>query len=107
MNRLTIGVVTALLLAAFLLPVRATETENADFRMLPPPQTVTVDGKVDDWDLSAGLFACADVESAASTYAVWLHAMWDAASIVAVWLRWSWLRRLRTTGGARPPSRRR
>ncbi|MEZ0267768.1 MAG: hypothetical protein ACAI43_23800, partial [Phycisphaerae bacterium] len=55
--------------------------------MVPPPHSVTIDGKTDDWDLSAGLFACGDVEAAASTYAVWLHAMWDADNLYVL-ARW-------------------
>ena len=37
--------------------IRATETENLGIQILPAPGKVVVDGKVNDWDLSGGLFA--------------------------------------------------
>jgi len=55
----------------------ALETEHLNFEVLPAPGPVTVDGKVGDWDLSAGILACGDVENARDKFAVWLHAMYD------------------------------
>ncbi len=67
---------------------RATETENFGLRILPAPAKVVVDGKFDDWDLSGGIFACGDVETAASNYAVWVHGMYDQENlyILARWM---------------------
>jgi sugar lactone lactonase YvrE len=60
-------------LAAF-----ATETENREIRVLPTPGPVTIDGKIDDWDLSGGIFGCDDVENARDRTFIWFHTMADA-----------------------------
>ena len=44
-------------------PAMATETENLNIRILPPPGKVDIDGKIVDWDLSGGVFVCGDVEN--------------------------------------------
>ena len=54
------ALILPLLLAA---PLQATETENLGISVLPAPGKVAVDGKIDDWDLSGGVFACGDVEN--------------------------------------------
>jgi hypothetical protein len=68
--------------------LRATETENQVLRILPAPGKVVVDGKVDDWDLSGGIFACGDVERLRDQYGVWFHAMYDTENVylLARWL---------------------
>jgi hypothetical protein len=58
-------------------PASATPTENNGLRVLPAPAHVVIDGKDDDWDLSAGIYCCDSVETERSDYAVWFHAMWD------------------------------
>jgi len=65
----------------------ATETENLNLEILPAPGPVVVDGKTDDWDLTAGIFACGDVENSASSYGVWFHAMYDAERLYLL-ARW-------------------
>ena len=62
---------------AILIPGFATPTENNTLRILPAPGRVTIDGKDEDWDLSAGIYCCDDVEQQRDHYAVWLHAMYD------------------------------
>ena len=74
---------------------RATETENQGLRVLPVPSSINsgqagkmvVDGKMDDWDLSGGLFACGETEHLRDQYAVWFHAMYDADNIYLL-ARW-------------------
>lgn len=66
-----------LLLLAIQIPAHATPTENNGLRVLPAPAHVVIDGKTDDWDLSAGIFCCDDVENQRDHIAVWLHAMYD------------------------------
>jgi hypothetical protein len=68
--------------------LHATETENQVLRILPAPGKVVIDGKFDDWDLSAGIFACGDVERLRERYGVWFHAMYDAENVylLARWL---------------------
>lgn len=64
-------------LAALPLSAPATSTENNTLRVLPVPAHVVIDGKDNDWDLSAGIFCCDNVEQQRDNYAVWLHAMYD------------------------------
>jgi len=64
--------------AAFLF---ATETENVDFRILPTPGKVIIDGNADDWDLSGSLFVCSDVENYRGQYASWQSAMYDSENL--------------------------
>ena len=78
-------VVAVVLMAASRLA--ATETENYGLRILPVPKAVTIDGKTDDWDLSAGVFACGDVENQRDKYGVWIHAMWDKDNLYIL-ARW-------------------
>jgi DNA-binding beta-propeller fold protein YncE len=81
-SKLLTGIVLVLALAlAAVQPARATETENLNIRILPPPAKVVVDGKVDDWDLSAGVLVCGDVENLRDKMAVWIHAMNDADNL--------------------------
>jgi hypothetical protein len=54
----------------------ATPTENHQLRVLPAGP-VAVDGKIADWDLSGGIFACDDVENLRDSMSVWMHAMHD------------------------------
>ncbi len=72
------GVVSSALVVLGLAVASATPTENLSFRVLPAPAKMAVDGKTDDWDLSAGIFACDDAEAQRDHYAVWLHAQYDA-----------------------------
>ena len=66
----------------------ATETENLGIRALPAPGKVVVDGKTDDWDLSAGMFTCGDVENRRDTMAAWIHVMYDADNLYVL-TRWN------------------
>jgi len=67
--------------------VYGTETENLGIRILPAPAKVVVDGKVDDWDLSGGVFACGDVENLRDKLAVWIHAAYDQENLYVL-ARW-------------------
>ncbi len=81
----------AALLAAALFPpyaLRATETENTDFRILPALGKVVVDGKFDDWDLSGSIFICSDVENYRDQFASWQSAMFDAENLYLL-TRWT------------------
>ena len=65
----------------------ATETENTDFRILPAPGKVTIDGKFDDWDLSGSMFICSDVEYYRDQFASWQSAMYDSQNLYLL-TRW-------------------
>ncbi|NQZ68189.1 MAG: PQQ-binding-like beta-propeller repeat protein, partial [Lentisphaeria bacterium] len=73
-KRLMIG---ALLSIVLCISVTATETENIGIRVLPAPGKVKVDGKIDDWDLSGGIFACSDAEVLREKVGTWVHLMYD------------------------------
>jgi len=66
----------------------ATETENLGIRVLPAPGKVVVDGNPNDWDLSAGVFTCGDVENRRQTMSTWFHAMYDASNLYIL-ARWN------------------
>ena len=80
-------ILAILLICASGIGASATETENLGLQILPAKGKVTIDGKFDDWDLSGGIFACGDAEKAASQYAVWFHAMYDADNLYLL-ARW-------------------
>ncbi len=82
------SIICAALCAFTPLCVMATPTENVRFRVLPAPAKMVIDGKVDDWDLSAGIFACDDTEVQRDHYAVWLHAQFDAENLYLL-ARWN------------------
>jgi len=73
------------LLAAQL--ANATETENLGIQVLPAPGKVVVDGNLDDWDLSGGVFACGDAENLREKLACWFHLMYDAEKLYLL-ARW-------------------
>ena len=77
----------ALAVLVFASAAYASQTENISFRILPAPGKVVVDGKVDDWDLSGGIFACDDVEEQREHFAIWLHAQYDAENLYLL-ARW-------------------
>ena len=68
-------------------PAHATETENLDIQILPKQRTVVIDGKFTDWNLSAGVFVCSDVENLRDKMAVWMHLMYDADNLYVL-SRW-------------------
>jgi len=80
----------ALVVFSLLLLTRAavaTETENVGMRVLPAPGKVAVDGKVNDWDLSGGVFVCGDVESLRDKVSLWVHTMYDDQNLYVL-ARW-------------------
>ena len=63
---------------AFAAAAPAVPTENLGVRALPAPGKVQIDGRIDDWDLTGGIFACDDPETQRDQFAVvsgaFLHA---------------------------------
>lgn len=82
------------------LSLLATDTENLNLKVLPVPGRIDVDGRTDDWDLSAGIFACGDVENQRDKYGVWFHAMWDADNLYVL-ARWQDLTPLNNRGSVK------
>ena len=66
---------------------RATESENFNMQVLPAPGQVLVDGKFDEWDLTAGILACSDMENLRDQYSMWFHVMYDAENLYVL-ARW-------------------
>jgi hypothetical protein len=56
-------------------------------QVLPAPGKVAIDGKFDDWDLSAGIFACSDAENLRDQYGQWFHVMYDNENLYVL-ARW-------------------
>ncbi len=88
MKKLVLQVISCIVCFACAAHARATESENLNLQVLPAPGKVTIDGKFDDWDLTGGIFACADVENARGAFAVWFHAMYDHDNLYLL-ARWS------------------
>ena len=66
----------------------ADRTEHLGMRVLPTPGDVIVDGKIDDWDLSGGVFGCNSIRRSRESYACWFHLMYDADNLYIL-VRWS------------------
>jgi hypothetical protein len=64
-----------------------TETEHLGMQVLPAPGKVDIDGKFDDWDLTAGIFACGDVDKLRDQVGQWFHVMYDAENLYVL-ARW-------------------
>jgi len=56
---------------------RAARTENTNIVAVPVPGKVTIDGKLDDWDLSGGILTCMDVNNYLDKYSGWVYMMYD------------------------------
>ncbi|MFH1920748.1 MAG: hypothetical protein ABIP48_12770 [Planctomycetota bacterium] len=53
------------------------QTANHELRAVPVPQEVTLDGKLDEWDLSGEILMCYDVETLLDRHSVRAAAMYD------------------------------
>ncbi|WP_269523330.1 FlgD immunoglobulin-like domain containing protein [Coraliomargarita parva] len=51
-------------------------SNNREIVAVPTPAPVTIDGKENDWDLSAGIWSYND-PTLVDKYSVWSHVMWD------------------------------
>jgi hypothetical protein len=60
---------------------RATPTENNGIHAVPTPGPVTIDGRLDDWDLSGQVFMCHDIEALKDIYSARVAAMYDAQNL--------------------------
>ena len=79
MKKKTLGLVVSTLVLAVSADERSMSF-NSEIVAVPAPGVVTVDGKIDDWDLSAGVFSYND-PLVASAHSVWIHFMWDAKGL--------------------------
>jgi len=61
----------------------AAQTSNYELRAVPVPGRVTIDGKLDDWDLSGGILMCYDTETLLDTNSVRAYLMYDSTYLYA------------------------
>lgn len=57
-----------------------TTSLNSEVIALPAPGAMAIDGRTDDWDLSAGAWSYNSPELV-ETYSIWTHLMWDARGL--------------------------
>jgi len=57
------------------------QTDNHGIHAVPAPGRVTVDGSLDDWDLSGRILMCYDVETLADVYSGRVAAMYDGVAL--------------------------
>jgi len=55
-------------------------SNNAEIQVLPAPGEVVIDGKDNDWDLSAGIWSYND-PTLVKKHSLWTHLMWDGKGI--------------------------
>ena len=72
---------TALVIWTVTGQVLAQQTTNTELRVVPSVGDVVVDGALDDWDLSAGIFMCHDIAALATTNSVWAYMMYDQETL--------------------------
>ena len=53
---------------------------NSEMTVVPAPGQVVVDGKTDDWDLSAGVWSY-NTPTVVGKFSVWTHMMWDQKGV--------------------------
>jgi DNA-binding beta-propeller fold protein YncE len=75
------------LLAVLAGAVGAAQTDNRGIHAVPAPGKVTVDGRLDDWDLSGRTLMCYDLENLREIYSAQVAAMYDADSLYVA-LHW-------------------
>ncbi|MFA6292625.1 MAG: hypothetical protein WC637_12630 [Victivallales bacterium] len=56
------------------------QSQNEGISVLPAPGAVTVDGRVDDWDLSGRIWVFADI-AVRDSFSVEISSMWDADAL--------------------------
>ncbi|AWI09330.1 FlgD immunoglobulin-like domain containing protein [Ereboglobus luteus] len=68
-------------------PIRAADDDSGatmsyvtNVTVVPAPGAVTIDGRDNDWDLSAGMWSYNSPELV-DTYSIWTHMMWDEKGI--------------------------
>lgn len=84
MNKQVFSLAAALALA---IPVFATQTDNHGIHAVPVPGKISIDGSLDDWDLSGKILACYDLESLRDIYSAEVAVMYDADNLYVA-LHW-------------------
>src|SRR5258708_31370626 len=71
----------AVIFCVFALNAHATQTDNHGIHIVPVPGKVTIDGKLDDWDLSGQVLMCYDMETLRDIYSARVAMMYDADNL--------------------------
>ena len=71
----------ALLVIFISLPALAQETTNTEIRVVPATREVAIDGNLEEWDLSGGIFMCYDAATLADKNSVWAYMMHDEEAL--------------------------
>ena len=66
----------------------ATMTDNHGLHAVPVPGKITIDGKLDDWDLSGQVLMCYDIETLKDVYSAKVAVMYDADNVY-VGIHWT------------------
>ena len=61
--------------------VHATQSDNHGMHAVPVPGKMTIDGKLDDWDLSGQVLMCYDIETLRDIYSAQVALMYDAENL--------------------------
>ena len=83
MNTRAIVIPATLLILHLGAPTIAQQTSNFEIPAVPAPGPVTIDGGLDDWDLSGGILMCYDLETLIDTHSVKASLMYDEAFLYA------------------------
>lgn len=75
MNKQILFLASAIALA---IPLNATQTDNQGIHAVPLPGKISIDGSLDDWDLSGKILACYDLENLRDIYSTEAAVMYDA-----------------------------
>ncbi|MCX7934559.1 MAG: hypothetical protein N3A66_04775, partial [Planctomycetota bacterium] len=70
-----------LTIALTVLPLAAAQSDNRGIHAVPAPGKVTIDGKLDDWDLSGQVFICYDLQTLKDIYSGRVAMMYDAEAL--------------------------
>jgi len=62
---------------ALAFPLHATQTDNHGIHAVPLPGKITIDGALDDWDLSGKILVCYDLENLRDIYSAEVAMMYD------------------------------
>ncbi len=73
-------VAVGLLAASVAVGDERTMSFNSEIRVVPAPGAVRIDGRTEDWDLSAGIWSYNN-PTLVERYSVWTHLMWDARGV--------------------------
>ena len=82
-RKCVLAVLLSLIPAAWAVADEGTMSTNNQVMVVPAPGPVVIDGKTDDWDLSAGVWSYNN-PTLVDKYSLWTHMMWDDKGVYMV-----------------------